>query len=107
MGFSLNDAKTRILRRHQRQIITGVVVNEKINVSKSVRRKIRQEMYYINKFGFDNHNKFTNQNTSYGSILGKINYGLFLNSSNKEFKTYEKALKTWYNRDTDVNEVNV
>lgn len=107
MGFSLNDAKTRILRRHQRQIITGVVVNEKINVSKSVRRKIRQEMYYINKFGFDNHNKFTNQNTSYASILGKINYGLFLNSSNKEFKTYQKALKTWYNRDTDVNEVNV
>ena len=107
MGFSLNDAKTKVYRSHQRQMVTGIVVNEKINIPKSVRKKIRQEMYYINKYGFDNHNKFTNQNTSYVSILVKVNYGLFLDSSNKEFKTYQNILKTWYNRDTDVNEVNV
>ena len=94
LGFSLNEKKTRVLRRNQRQVITGIVVNEKINVSKKIRRKIRQEMYYINKYGITSHNDFTNQNTTLHSILGKVNYGLFLNSSNKEFKSYQKRLKS-------------
>ena len=93
-GFSLNEKKTRILRTNQRQIITGVVVNKKINVPKSVRKKIRQEMYYINKYGLFDHNEFTNQNTTLASMLGKVNYGLFLDSSNKEFKSYQKRLKS-------------
>ena len=94
LTFSLNEKKTRILRTNQRQIIIGVVVNKKINVPKSVRKKIRQEMYYINKYGLFDHNEFTNQNTTLASMLGKVNYGLFLDSSNKEFKSYQKRLKS-------------
>lgn len=94
LGFSLNEKKTRVLRSNQRQVITGIVVNEKINMSKEIRRKIRQEMYYINKYGIINHNRFVNQNATLSSMLGKVNYGLFLNSSNKELKSYQKKLKS-------------
>ena len=94
MGFSLNEEKTKILRKNTKQTVTGVVVNEKINSSKSYRRKIRQEMYYIQKYGLDSHNIYTNQNIMLSSLMGKVRYCLFLDSSNKEMKTYEKRLKS-------------
>ena len=94
MGFSLNEEKAKILRRNTKQIITGVVINEKINSSKNYRKKIRQEMYYIQKYGLDGHNIYTNQNIMLSSLMGKVRYCLFLDSTNKEFKTYEKRLKS-------------
>ncbi len=103
MGFSINFRKTKVLRNYERQIITGVVVNEKLNVPRKKRLKIRQEMYYIKKYGLDNHNKFTGDNVTYAKALGKVNYCLFLNPSNKEFKTYQNELKTCYNK--SINEV--
>jgi hypothetical protein len=40
-GFCLNDRKTRVLRRGDRQEVTGLVVNEKPNVPRPLRRRIR------------------------------------------------------------------
>lgn len=50
-------------------------------------------MYYINKFGLDNVNSYIGGNITYMSLLGKINYSLFLDSSNKELNTYQKRIK--------------
>ena len=44
-----------MLRRGARHAITGLVVNERINVSRVVRRKFRQDVYYLRKFGVDGH----------------------------------------------------
>lgn len=94
MGFSLNTRKTRVLRKNQKQIITGIVVNKKVNTSKNYRKDIRQKMYYINKFGLNNVNSYIGSNITYLSLLGKINYGLFLDLDNKELKTYQKRIKS-------------
>ena len=94
MGFSLNETKTKVFRNYHKQIITGVVVNEKMNILKEKRKQIRQEMYYINKYGISGHNEFTKENVTLASMMGKVNYGLFLNSSNKEFKSYQKKLQS-------------
>lgn len=106
MGFSLNEVKTRVLRPGNRQMITGVVVNQKLNVSKSMRKKIRQDVFFIQKYGLENHNKRTKQSLTYASLLGKINYVLFLDPHNKEFKTYHKYLKQCYS-DYTKKEMNV
>lgn len=106
MGFSLNEEKTKVLRPGNRQMITGVVVNQKLNVSKSMRKKIRQEMFFIQKYGVEKHNQRTKQSLTYASLLGKINYVLFLDPQNKEFKTYQKYLKLCYNNYTK-KEMNV
>lgn len=54
-GFKINAKKTRILRSGAQQIVTGVVVNEKLQAAAVVRRKFRQEVYYVRKYGVDGH----------------------------------------------------
>ena len=48
-AFKLNYDKIHVIKRNRRQVVTGLVVNEKINICKEYKRKIRQEMYYIKK----------------------------------------------------------
>ena len=40
-GYQLNTKKTRILRQHQQQKVTGLVVNDRVNVPRHIRRKLR------------------------------------------------------------------
>ena len=40
-GFEVNESKTRLLRKGNRQIVTGVVVNEGLNVNRKYIRNIR------------------------------------------------------------------
>lgn len=40
-GFTLNQAKSKVFTSREQQLVTGVVVNKKTNVSKDYRRKLR------------------------------------------------------------------
>lgn len=40
-GYRLNRKKTRVMRRHQRQQVTGLVVNEKVALPRETRRRLR------------------------------------------------------------------
>ena len=40
-GYRLNGRKVRVLRRHQQQIVTGLVVNSGVNLPRKQRRKLR------------------------------------------------------------------
>lgn len=44
-GFKVNESKTRVMRRGQRQRITGVTVNETLGLSRKERRKIRAAIH--------------------------------------------------------------
>ena len=57
LGLSLNNDKIRIIHKSSRQNVTGIVVNEKMQVNIKYRNKIRQEIYYIKKFGLSSHLK--------------------------------------------------
>lgn len=50
-GFELNKCKIKKVSNSQQQCVTGVVVNEKLQISAEKRRKIRQEVYYCVKYG--------------------------------------------------------
>lgn len=96
-GFRLNKSKIKVVLNTTRQQVTGIVVNEKINLSKNYKRKIRQEVYYVLKYGVKSHIKKRNINLScnrYLSVLlGKINYVLTVNPNDKEFINYKKEIK--------------
>ncbi|WP_165700662.1 reverse transcriptase family protein [Alienimonas californiensis] len=44
-GFELNSKKTRVLRRHQRQMICGLVVNDRLNLPRKIRRELRAALH--------------------------------------------------------------
>lgn len=52
-GFSINPRKVRLQTRHQRQTVTGLVVNKAANVQRKRVRKIRAMIHAWEKFGLD------------------------------------------------------
>lgn len=48
IGYELNGKKTRILRQHQQQRVTGLVVNDRVNVPRHIRRKLRAVEHRLN-----------------------------------------------------------
>jgi retron-type reverse transcriptase len=54
-GFSPNEKKTVLVRRSDRQRVTGLVVNDKAGWPRATRQWLRQEVYYLAKYGVDEH----------------------------------------------------
>ncbi len=50
-GFRLNAAKTRIQRNSRRQEVTGLVVNEQVNVPRAALRRFRATLFQIERDG--------------------------------------------------------
>lgn len=96
-GFLLNKQKTHIQRRGTQQSVTGIVVNEKLSVPASYRRKLRQELYYCWKFGFASHMQragiTVSENTYRSQLLGQVNYVLQVNPQNSEMQKAKSWLK--------------
>lgn len=57
-GFKINDKKVHFSSKSQRQEVTGLIINNGIiRIKRNYIRKIKQELYYIGKFGLENHIK--------------------------------------------------
>lgn len=91
LDLLINTDKTRLLKSSDRQIVTGVIVNEKLQITRERRKKIRQEIYYIKKYGISDHLKQTmNNRTNYiFHLLGKINQALSINPKDTEMIKYK------------------
>lgn len=92
--LKLKESKTQILRRSNRQVVTGVVLNEKISAGTKTKRDIRQSLFYIKKFGVESHIKHTNNEQAryLNHMLGRINWVLQLEKNNEEFLGYKTFL---------------
>lgn len=96
LGLQLNYDKIHVIKKRNRQLVTGIVVNQKVQVSKQYRKKIRQEIFYIKKFGIGSHlkklNKNINQQEYLRSLYGKILFILQINNNDKEFLQYKNNI---------------
>ena len=86
-GYRINKEKSSLIRHHQQQKITGIVVNDKANLSKDIRYKLRAEL--------DHHARTGNGLSQ--ELQGKI---AFINSVNKELAVkyinyYEKRRRSY------------
>jgi retron-type reverse transcriptase len=108
----LNGAKTRTIRKGRRQIVTGLVVNEKPRVPSEYRRTIRQEMYYCGKYGVESHVMYMRQKQYLGesrytksvwagkqayleSLEGRINYVLGVDPLDAQMLRYREEVRSW------------
>jgi RNA-directed DNA polymerase len=46
-GYELHQKKLKILRPHHRQLVTGLVVNERLNLPRSKRRELRAALHHL------------------------------------------------------------
>ncbi len=73
----INKSKTRLQPPHVRQEVTGLVVNKKVAVPKAYRRKLRQECYFISKFGLHGHAREiheANPRSLLERVIGQLSY---------------------------------
>ena len=86
------------MHQSSNQNVTGIVVNEKVQVSRKYRYKIRQEIYYIKKYGLGSHLKKSNiasDELKYlNKLYGKILYVLQVNPNDKENVEYKCFVET-------------
>ena len=90
LGLKLNPEKTRVNRRGSRQQVTGLVVNEKLQAPRELRRKLRQEMYYLNRYWESEWRKLTPEHLA--SLLGQVNFVWSIDRDNAEFAEYRRQL---------------
>lgn len=112
-GFNVNSDKTRIQLSNHSQIVTGLKVNTKVNVSRKYIRQIRSMLYSWQNHGlekaakehFDSHckqpRKFTKgeKESFKNSLLGKINF--LSQIRKKDDAIYLRFLYTYYLIDSD------
>ena len=95
-GLELNNEKICLINNSSQQKITGIVVNNKIQVDSKYRKTIRQEVYYINKYGIDEHIKRINiedKKKYLDSLFGRIQFVLCVDSRSKEFIKYRNTIR--------------
>ncbi len=98
LNLKINNKKIHIINNSQQQNVTGIIVNNKLQVSSKYRNNIRQSIYYIKKYGLNNHlNKiiYNDKPINYlNSLYGKVLYILSIDSTNKEFINYKSYLNS-------------
>ena len=88
MGFELNEKKTHFVTNASRQMVTGLTVNEKVAVNADYKRRLRQELYYINRFGIRSATAYLNEPDTakyYHRLMGKLNFVLSIEPENRYF----------------------
>lgn len=89
-GLRLNNDKIKIMRKGMRQEVTGIVVNAKMNAPREDRRRLRQQMYYLNKHW--EHEWWKLDEHSLNVLLGKTNFIWNLDRGNPEIAEYRRQL---------------
>jgi RNA-directed DNA polymerase len=56
-GFAVNEPKTRVLRRHTAQTVTGVVVNDRPGVPRGLVRRLRAILHHARREGLASQNR--------------------------------------------------
>lgn len=89
-GFKINDSKTRLRNRNQRLEVTGITVNEKLNVNRNYIKKIRAILRSIETNGIETAQelfveKYNKKSISLLNVVfGMINYVKMVRGKNDD-----------------------
>lgn len=105
MRFEINEQKTHFITNASRQTVTGLTVNDKISIKSDYKKKLRQELYYVNKHGIPNvvnHQQMKKYidiiipkrgyAQYYNNLMGRINYVLSIEPNNTYFIKEKRKL---------------
>lgn len=94
-GFKVNYKKTRFASKDQRMEVTGLLINTgTVKISRTYKKELEQELYYVKKFGLQNHRERKGFKNLYyqDHVLGKILfvYSIEPDASKKIFQMYSE-----------------
>ena len=96
-GFALNPDKTHYIQRSNKQVVTGIVVNEGLSLSKKYRKSIHTHLYYAVKYG--PYNQLSKNKIHYSNyrewLLGHILYIRQLHPNEAEVMKKKFELISW------------
>jgi RNA-directed DNA polymerase len=84
--FKIKKSKTRIQTRNRRQEVTGIVVNEKLNVNRKYIRELRAMIHY--------HKNGKGPDNSMAVIMGKMEFIKMVMGKKKVYKTLLRKLNS-------------
>lgn len=100
-GFDINEEKTRVLRKSRQQEVTGVVVNNKLNVSRKILKRFRATLYQIEKDGLRGKN-WGQSNDLIASLQGFANFVYMINpEKGAKFQEQVRRITEKYGRKQD------
>lgn len=73
-GFAINERKYRSSKRGQKHYVTGLSVGDpaRPHVPKHLKKRLRQEIYFVRKFGLDGHRATLKGDPSKQSIVNRL-----------------------------------
>ncbi|HTN46622.1 MAG TPA: reverse transcriptase domain-containing protein [Flavipsychrobacter sp.] len=100
-GFEINSLKTRIQKDSYRQEVTGLLVNERVNLHKQYIKQIRMLLYYWERYGYEKAERFftlqyikENANRKIPSLSnvlsGKLDYFKMVKGGSSSYKKLKK-----------------
>ena len=106
-GFFVNERKTRVLRQQRRQEILGMTVNERLQITRPYRRKLLQELHYLEKFGerCDGAVACGDYLQYMQQLQGKLAYVLHADPDNEKLKIARQKLLRRMNRQIRAQEL--
>ena len=92
-GLVINEEKTRILRNNRQQEVTGIVVNERLSISKKMLKRFRAALFQIEKDGPEG-KRWGDSEDLIASIQGFANFVAMVNpEKGAEFIEQVKIIK--------------
>ncbi|HAO11521.1 MAG TPA: hypothetical protein DCQ51_10205 [Planktothrix sp. UBA8407] len=97
-GFNLNQDKTRIMRKSQQQEVTGMIVNNKVNIPRETLKRFRATLYQIEKEGLIGKHWGNSKNQELMvSLEGFANFVFMVNpEKGSQFRDQVKRIKHKY-----------
>lgn len=97
-GFEINETKTRLYKDKGKRIVTGIsVIGNEIKVPRDYKRKLKQELHYIKKYGLISHisKKKIRKHNYLFSIIGKVNFWISVEPKNQDALDSKKMLEEY------------
>ena len=97
-GFSINHGKTRLLKKNQRQEVTGIIVNSKLNLNRKYYRELRSIFHKIKVNGIKEVAKQNHERYGYCKDNGEFGLISFINGKLAYYKSVVGEENTCYNK---------
>lgn len=106
-NLEINTKKTKIYKKSYRQEVTGLVVNEKVNLKREFRYNLKALLHNWKKHGYINavktfNTKYPDKNFD-STVRGWIEfYGMVKGQNNSEFKRYKRAFRILHEQENNI-----